>query len=56
MKTKISILLGLVMSLIFYFFNSNKIYKGPDSNQIKKMTFQDKNGICYKFKVIPYVC
>ena len=56
----ISFIFGFIIGyLLFYlfskFFKFNIIEHGPDSNEIKKQTFQYENNIYY-YKPIPIIC
>ncbi len=54
----ISIITGLFFGYVlvqYLIIRDNTMYKGPDSNIIKKMSFVDSNGNIYKFEPIPCV-
>lgn len=56
-KLIINIIIGLILGIIFYkSLFKNVIYKGPNSNIIKKQIYQDKEGNCYKFNTESYIC
>jgi len=56
-KTTFSVILALVVShyLGLYLFDTN-IPHGPDSNDIKKDIYHDKDIGCYKMKPVAYIC
>ena len=46
----IVIIIGILCGMFMGYLCMNKpIYKGPESNKIKKMIHVDKDGQCYKF-------
>ena len=56
-KLIINIIIGLILGIILQnCFFKNVIYKGPNSNIVKKQIYQDDNGNCYKFRVESYIC
>ena len=61
MDKNINIILNIFISIMLniYIYNlllkKNILYKGPNSNIIKKNIYKSKNK-CYKFYIKPYLC
>lgn len=52
----LNITLGLIIGFLIYLtLNCSNIYKGPNSNIIKKQVFE-LNGKCYKFVPVVHIC
>lgn len=53
----ISILLGfLIGRIIMLITKPSTINHGPDSNEIKKLTYKDQFNQCYQFRPQSYIC
>lgn len=54
----LSIILGFLLGYALMFFcNSDINYHGPDSNDVKKNVYTDKNtNTCYQFVPQTYIC
>lgn len=53
-----SLILGCSLAmLLFYMFNNDTIYRGPDSKNIKSRIYRvSKNGKCYIMQPKMYLC
>lgn len=55
----IPLILGLVIGFIAIFLlkpEKNVVYKYPTPDTAAKLTYKDKNGICYKYKTTQVNC
>ena len=51
-----SILLGISLTLILYYlFYPTTVYRGPNSNDVRKQIYRDGDK-CYKLKPVIHIC